>query len=351
MAPLFSYIDAVAALSPANITVFQAARLADNPLDLRYRSIFPRVPTPSIKLSSITTVDFRPVGGRREWNAKGREIPENLGPLREAEIVPIEFTKHLDERVMQLLGEPNVQSMVEKGLITSVEGWPTKLADACDRQIERDAFEAWYTGLVTVKDTKSNRSVTAALGFTQSTTYPTPGTDWDDAAEDAYMNFLAGLQAAQTKFGGDVGGARTHRTVFQAIVEDAPDGPNGIRPTISSLQDRIREEGFPNVTLVIDERTYDEFDDGGSSTTAHYYVPDGLIAYQPVGGRVGTTHVAPVTKAFKFLTGDNARFANGVAIFFVPQNDGDTLLIRAQENSLSIPEERLTYVEDTGVAR
>lgn len=351
MAALFSYIDAVAALSPANITIFQAARLAENPLDLRYRAIFPRVPTDSIKISSITTVDFRPVGGRREWNAKGREIPENLGPMREAEIVPIEFTKHLDERVMQLLGEPNVQSLVQRGLINSVETWPTVLADACERQLERDAFEAWFTGLITVKDTKTNDSVTASLGFTQATTYPTPGTDWDDPGEDAYLNFLTGLQAAQTKFGGAVGGARTHRTVAQAIIEDAPDGPNGLRPTISSLQDRIREEGFPNFALTIDERTYDEFNDGGSATTAAYYVPDGLIGYQPADGRVGNTHVAPVVKAYKFLTGGNAKFANGVAIFLVPQNDGDTLLIRAQENALSIPEERRVYVEDTGIAR
>jgi hypothetical protein len=351
MAALFSYIDAVAALSPANITIFQAARLAENPLDLRYRAIFPRVNATSIRISSITTVDFRPVGGRREWNAQGREIPENLGPLREAEIVPIEFTKHIDERAMQLLREAGIEEMVRRGVINSVETWPTVLADACERQLERDAFEAWFTGLVTVKDTKTNDSVVASLGFDQATTYPTAGTDWDDPGEDAYLNFLTGLQAAQTKFGGAVGGARTHRTVAQAIIEDAPDGPNGLRPTISSLQERVREEGFPNFNLIIDERTYDEFNDGGSATTAAYYVPDGLIGYQPADGRVGNTHVAPVARAYDFLTGGNRKFANGVAIFLDEQNSGKTLKIAAQENALAIPEERLTYVEDTGIAR
>lgn len=351
MPPLFSFIDAIAALSPANLTVFQAARLADNPLDLRYRAIFPRVNTASIRLSSITTVDFRPVGGRREWNAQGREVPENLGPTSELEMVPINFTKHIDERMMQLFGESGVQELMRRGIINSIETWPTVLADACERQLERDAFEAWFTGILTVKDTKTNASATITLPFTQATTYPTPGTAWDDPAEDAYVNFLEALQAAQSKFGGNVGGARTHRTVLAAIVADAPDGPNGLRPTITSLQDRVREEGFPNVSLIIDERTFDEFTDGGSATSSGYYVPDGLIGFQPGDGVVGATHVAPVTRAYDFLTGGNRSLANGVVIFRSEKNDGKTLLIEAQENALSVPEERRTYVVDTSISR
>lgn len=347
---VFSWLDQVAALTPANMTVFQAARLADNPLDLRYRAIFPRVDAPSVLLSSITLVDFRPVGGRREWNAQPREVPENLGPAREFAIAPINFSHHIDEFAMQLLGESGVQDLVRRGIIKGLETWPTMLADACERQIERDAFEGWYTGIVTVKDTKTSASVTVDLGF-GTDNYPTPGTDWDDPAEDAYENFLQAIQDAQTLFGGGVGAARTHRTVVQAIVADAPDGPNGLRPTVSSLQDRVREEGFPNISLVIDERTYDEFDDGGSSTTAKYYVPDGLIAFQPADGRVGNTHVAPVQRAYDFLNGGNRSLANGVAIFRSEKNDGKTLLIEAQENAFSMPEDRRTYVVDTGIGR
>lgn len=350
MAPLFSFIDAIAALSPANLTVFQAARLADNPLDLRYRAIFPRVNTASIRLSSITTVDFRPVGGRREWNAQGREVPQKLGPTSALEMIPIEFVHTIDEHELQLLGEAGVQELVRRGIINSVETWPSVLADATDRQIERDAFEAWFTGIITVKDTKTNASATVSLGY-GTAEYPTPGTDWDDPTEDAYLNFLEAVQAAQSKFGGDVGAARTHRTVIAAIVEDAPDGPNGLRPTVTSLQDRVREEGFPNITLVSDERTYDEFTDGGSATSPAYYVPDGMIGFQPADGRVGNTHVAPVTRAYDFLTGGNRSLANGVAIFRDEENNGKTLKIAAQQNALSVPEQTRVYVVDTGIAR
>lgn len=348
MAALFSWLEAIAALTPLNLTIKEATRTAENPLDLRYRAIFPRIPAPSVKLSSITTVDFRPAGGRREWNAQGREIPEKMGPSREFEMVPINPTHHIDERMLQLFGESGVQELLRRGVIGSLESWPQRLADACERQLEAEAFEAWYTGLITVMDPKTGSTVVVSMGFDQATTYPTAGTIWSDAGEDAYQNFLTALQAAQTKFG-TVGAARTRRAVYREIVADAPDGPNGLRPTITSLQERVREEGFPDVQLIIDERTYDKFTDGGSLHAAANYVPAGLIAFQPANGQVGNTHVAPVVRAYDFLTGSNRSLAQGVVIFRSEKNDGKTLLIEAQENAIVLPEERTTYVVDTSV--
>lgn len=351
MAPRFGFLNGIAALTPANLTIEQAARLAENPLDLRYRAIFPRKDAPSIKMSSISTVDFRPVGGRREWNAQPRIVPEKIGPQREFSIVPIEFSHPIDELALQLLGESGMQELIRQGVIKSVETWPPALADACERQLERDAFQAWYTGAIVVKDTKSSAAVTVSLGFDQATTYPTAGTIWSDAGQNAYDNFLAAVQAAYSKFGGNVGAARSHRTVFAAMIADAPDGPNGLRPTFTSLQERVREEGFPNLSLVIDERTYDEFDDGGSATTSRYYVPEGLIGFQPADGRVGTTHVAPVVRAYDFLSGGNRKLVNGTVILLSEENDGKTLKIAAQTNAITMPEERRTYVVDTSIPR
>jgi hypothetical protein len=348
MAALFSFLDSYAALTAANLTIREAARLAENPLDLRYRAIFPRVPTRSIKISDITTVDFRPIGGRREWNAQGREIPEKLGPAREFQIVPINPTHHIDERMLQLFGESGVEELLRRGVIGSLETWPTRLADATERQLEVEAFEAWYSGLITVMDPKTGETVTVSMGFDQATTYPTAGTIWSDPGQDAYQNFLTALQAAQTKFG-SVGAARMRRPVAREITADAPDGPNGLRPTITSLQDRVREEGFPDVLIVIDERTYDAWTDGGNTTTATSYVPAGKIAFQPSNGVVGATHVAPVVRAYDFLSGGNRALANGVVIFRSEKNDGKTLLIEAQENAIVLPDENRTYVVDSSV--
>ncbi len=348
---MFNWLDTLPELSLRNLTVREAARLADNPLDLRYRSIFPRTPTESIDISEITTVDFRPVGGRRDWNAQAREVPEKFGPTRKWSMIPINYSKHIDELMLQKFGESGIQELVRRRILKGVNEWPTELADACERQLERDAFESWFTGQITILDTKSNATATVALGFDQATSYPTAGTAWNDPSEDAYENFLVAAQAAYTKFGGAVGAARTHRSVLNAIVATAPDGPNGLRPTLATLQERVREEGFANITLINDERTYDEFTDGGSATTTKYYVPEGLIGFQPADGVVGATHVAPVVRAYDFLSGNDRSLANGVVILRSAKNDGKTLMIEAQENALSMPEERRVYVVDTNIAR
>jgi len=349
MPPLFSFLDNHALLSATNLTIREAARLAENPLDLRYRAIFPRTPTDSVRLSEITLVDFRPIGGRREWNAQGREIPEKLGPARQFEMVPINPTHHIDERTLQLFGESGVAELLQRGVIGSLDTWPTRLADATERQLEAEAFEAWYTGKVTVMDPKTGLTVLVSLGFNPATSYPAAGVIWSDPGQNAYNNLLAGIQAAQSKFGA-VGAARMRRKVASAIIADAPQGTVGgvaIRATLSNVQERVREEGFPDFTLIVDERTYDAFPDGGSNTVSTPYVPAGLIAYSPASGVVGNTWVAPVVRAYDFLTGGNRSLANGVVIFRSEKNDGKTLMIEAQENAIALPVETLTYVENT----
>ena len=345
---MFNWLDQIAALSATNLTIREQTRLAENPLDLRYRAIFPRINAPSVKLSDITTVDFRPIGGRREWNAQGREVPEKLGPAREFEMVPINPTHHIDERQMQLLSETGYEELKRRGIIGAVETWPQRLADAAERQLEVDAFNAWYAGQLTVMDPKSGATTTVDFGFDQASTYPTAGTAWNDVGEDAYVNFLAAVQAAQDKMGA-VGGARMRRLAAMAIVADCPDGANGLRPTLATLTERVREEGFPDLQIIIDERTYDMWTDGGNATTQTKYVPAGKIAFQPANGVVGATYVAPVARAYDFLSGGNRSLANGVVIFRSAKNDGKTLLIEAQENAIVMPDESKTYVVDTGV--
>lgn len=342
----FAWLGQIAGLSLRDLTIREQTRTAENPLELRYRSIFPRVPTSSVKISSITTVDFRPLGGRREWNAQGREIPEKIGPMREFEIVPINPTHHIDERLMQLYNETGVEELLRRGVIGDATTWPQRLADAVERQLEYEAFLAWFTGSLTVMDPKTGTTVAVALGFDAATSYITAGTVWSDAGQDAYVNFLAALQAAESKMG-TVGVARTRRAVAREIIADAPDGPNGVRPTLTSINERIREEGFPDVSLVIDERTFDQWTDGGSATSSANYVPAGRIGFQPSDGRVGNTHVAPVARAYDFLNGADRSLANGVVIFRSEKNEGKTLVIEAQENSIAMPDEARTYVVDT----
>lgn len=336
----FDIIARTARLSAANLTLREQARLAQNPNALRWRDIFPSAPTDSVKLSSITTVDFRPVGGRREWNAQGREIPERLGPIVDAEMVPINPTHHIDERRLQQLRERGVGDLVNRGLVNDVDRWATILADAADRQVEVDAFGAWFNNQIVVRDPKTGTTVVVGLGL-PADRYPVNATTLA-MATNAYDDFLFHLGEAATKLG-SVGAVRMRRATLAEIQRDAPN-VGGVRLTLEALQDRINAEGYGDVSIVVDERTYDDFTDGGSATTATHYVPAGKMAFQPGDGVVGNTHLAPVTRAYDYIDAAEIENINDVVIFHSALNNGKTLLVEGQLNGLSLPVVSRVYV-------
>lgn len=341
----FNFLARVDAITPRNLTIREATRLAQNPNDLRWRAIFPRNPVDSIRLRDITTVDFRPVGGRREFNAQGREIPEMVGPVRDATIVPINPTHHIDEERMAILREPGIAELVQRGVIADVDRWARILADAADRQIERDAFLAWSTGAITVKDPKGGQDATqtVSLGFSASR-YVTEGTAWN-VVSNAYNRLLFHVGEA-VRLIGSVGVIRMRLATAQEVAADAPTGPNQIRATIGNVQDRLSEEGFGPVRIVIDERTYDDFTDGGSATAATAYIPTGRVLFQPANGVVGATHFAPVTRAEDYMgqSGIRRDQLQDFTVFYREKNDGKSLMVEAQANALSLPNESSVYV-------
>lgn len=335
------------ALSPANLTVRETARLAENPLDLRYQGIFPNLASDSIRLREITNVDFRPVGGRREWNAQGREIHEVIGPVVDATMIPINPTHHIDEERMQLLREPGVQALVARGLAKDVDRWATTLADVAERQTERDAFETWFTNALSVKDTKTSASVTVSAGVATDR-YVTEGTAWSDASVNSYDRTLFHIGEYIRK-AGSIGGIRMRAATAQQIVADAPNGAGLVRPTLANVAARLSEEGFGTVQLIIDERTYDEYTDGGSAYTSKFYVPANRIAFQPANGQVGNTYNAPVTRAEDYGVPASARSARGgVTVFYRGKNDGKTIMVEAQKNCVTLLNPQSVYVVATG---
>lgn len=343
----FDYLGRVEAINPTNLTIRERTRLASNPLALRYRDIFPRVPTPSIKVSEIEEVEYRFGGGRREWNAQGREIPTLLGPRIDAEMVPINPTKHFDERYLQRLGERarGMDALVQRDVISDVDGWATILSDAADRQLEIEGFQAWFQNQITVMDPKTGTTVTMGAGVDASR-YVAAGTTLA-AATSAYTDFMGYLADAQATLG-SVGAVRMRRARLNEILADAP-AFAGDQMSVAGLQQRINDEGFGTVEIIVDERTYEAFDDGGSASTTSHYVPADRIAFQPATGVVGRTFVAPVERAYQYVDRERVDANGGVAVFYSPQNDGKTLLVEAQENSLILPLEPYVYVV-TGVA-
>lgn len=343
----FDILGRIEELSPTYLTLRERARLELNPNDLRWRVQAPIRRVNSIKIGEFTTVDFRPAGGRRDWHAQPREIPQVLGTPRTWEMIPVNPSRTWNERDLQLLQEraqtPRggfVQAMYDEGIIDDVDTTATTLANASDVQVERDWYQSWFYNLLTVKDTKSNKAATVAIGNDASRYVAAPSTF--AAAANAYTMFIDLLRDARTKLG-SLGGVRFRQSLLTQILLDAP-AVNGDRATLASLRQRLSDEGLGEIALTVDERTYHDFVDGGSAYTEQFYVPSDRMAVVPANGVVGTTYVAPVTRAWKYVDPSRVSDVRDFTIFHDSRDGGRTLVQEAQINALSIPNEQFVYV-------
>ena len=345
----FDFLGKVTGLTAADLTVREQARLAQNPLELRYRAIFPRAEATSLTVSQLTRPDTRFAAEYREFNADGREIPEVLGPKVEANLVPMTATHHIDEKRLAKLRAPNprIARLVEDGVIGDVRTWPTRLANAVDWGTEYTAFTMWATNTITVKDPKTGTSTTVSSGISTDR-YITESTAWNDGSVNAYDRLLFRLGEAQ-RLMGSVGAVRMRRATAEAVRADAPNGPNALRPTIANIADRLSEEGFGQITLIIDERTVNVFDDGGSAYTPTNLIPAEKVLFQPADGIVGATYDFPATRAYDYVSQDHRVNLNDTVVWYSEQNNGKTLLIEAEAIRLSLTDEQRVYVVDAGV--
>jgi major capsid protein E len=339
----FDILGRVIALSPASLTVREQARLAQNPNELRWRDIFPVQDADTSVLKQIETVDFRPVADFREWNADGRTIPEVLGPQVELEMVPISANHPIDEKRLQKLSEraPDLAELVNRGVIADVDAWAGRLADAVDRHIERAAFECWALNQITAMDPKTGSTVTVSRGVAGAR-YVTEGTAWATVA-NAYDRLLFHLGEAQ-RLMGSVGPVRMRRATYATVVADAPTGPGAVRPTVANVADRLSEEGFGEITIIIDERTIDVWTDGGSAYTSTALIPTGRVLFSPASGVVGRTYNVPLVRAASQVGNDKRVNLRDVVIWYTTQNEGKTLKIIGERLALPVTTEQSTYV-------
>src|SRR5690606_25279208 len=206
---------------------------------------------------------------------------------------------------------------------------------AADVQIEIEAFEAWFTNQITAMDPKTGGTVVVPVG-TASDRYVQAADPLD------YTGFIGYLAAAPAKLG-SVGAVRTRRALLSGVLATAP-ALSGDRMSLAGLRERVNAEGFGDVPIIIDERTYDAFTDGGSATTPAYYVPDDRIAFQPAGGAVGNTYFAPVTRAYDYMDREAVDNVRDFAVFYGEKNDGKTLLVEAQANAIAPPDPNRVFV-------
>ena len=344
-----SLIPLMEELSPASLTVVAQTISPDNSGQLRWPIFFPRQNVDSVDLKEVTTLDFRPTSDRREWNSRGRLIPDITPPIRELSIVPVEGYYKWDEREMQKLGErADANSEVINQIIgRSIPGKVAQIVEANNRRIEVDAFTAWATGTNVAKNPQTGTTHTVSYGF-PSDRLTTAGTAWDDAGVNAYDLLISFIEDAQDKIG-PVMGVVLRTALHRAIHADAPNGPLGTIIPRGRIAEQVSDDlGIPFNFFLFDD-TVDIFNDGGTAYTSTNVWPAGYIAAVPAGGIVGRTAFAPVRRAMELAqaSGSHGIDTRGQTVYYEESVMGRDLTVEVQVNPFTIPNEQKLRVENT----
>lgn len=344
-----SLIPVIEELSPAALTVM-AQTISPNDLGkLKWDLFFPRDNVDSVDLNEVTTLDFRPASGRREWNSRGRLIPDLTPDLRNLSIIPVEGYYKWGEFEIQKMTERALanSAVVDQIIGRSVPGKVIQITEANYRQVEVDAFTAWSMGVVTVKNPQTGTTHAVSFGF-DAARLTTAATAWNDPSVDAYATLIAWLENAIDAVG-PIEGVVLRMALLRAIQADAPDLLGGVSMTRAQLAQRISDDiGYPFQFFLFDD-TLDIFNDGGTAYTSTNVWPAGRIAAVPQGGVVGRTAFAPVVRAMELARALPAAGIDerGQTAYYEEANVGRELTVEVQCNPFTIPNEQKVFVENT----
>lgn len=343
-----SLIPLVEELSPRSLTVVAQTISRNNTGRLRWPLFFPRKNVDSIDLKEVTTIDFRPVSDRREWNSRGRLIPDITPPTRELSMIPVEgYYKWNEYEINKLSAIANGNSEIISQIIgRSIPRKVAQIVEANDRRIEVDAFMAWATGTNVAKNPQTGTTHTVSFDFA-SDRLTTAGTAWDDPGQNAWDLLISFLEDAQDKIGPTVG-VVLRTALHRAIHADAPNTALGTIVPRGRLAELVSDElGIPFNFFLFDD-TADVFVDGGTTTASTNIWPAGYIAAVPSGGQVGNTVFAPVVRAMDVAPLPGAGIdQRGQTVFYEESVMGRDLTVEVQVNPFTIPNEQKLRVENT----
>lgn len=349
---MLEWIERVRELSAAALTVRAQTIDPADMGDITWPLIMPRQNVDSVRVSDVLTLDTRYVADRREWQGRGRLIPLRTPAARELEMIPIESYYTIGEYEMQILRERtlNTQSTIERIIGAEMPARTDSLVRADFRRIEVDTYNAWLSGVVTVRNPQdASKTYQASYGI-DSSRYQTAATAWNNGAVNAYDEFLAWYEDA-IEASGPGQGAMLRLATLKAIQADAPNLANSVKMTRAELQSRIEDDLGQPFRFVINENTADIFNDGGIVTTRTKVFTAQRVAFIPAGGRVGYNAFAPVSRAMELSAqvpgaGIDIR---GATVYHEQNGNGRELTVEAQVNAMPVPDEGLVYVINAGV--
>lgn len=345
-------------LGSAPLTV-QAQALSVDDVDpnglLIHPIFFPYTPTDSVKLQRIFELDDRFAADRREWNAPGRLIPGSTLKIDNLEMVPIESYFGIDEREMQAVLEQTggVGETYKQVIAKSVPARVNSLVGANFRRVELDAMEAWSKGTITAKNAQNGTTQTLGIGI-DSSRIQTAGTAWNDAGTNAYNDLMTWLRDGESVVG-PIAAVHLRQATLNAIQADAPNPIPGaqtaLKPSRRLIEQVITDELGHEFSFVVNERSVDVFNDGGTAVTRTKIWPAQYVAAIPAGRQIGRTYRAPVLRAAQLAAEfpDAGIDQQGMVVYFDEQNSGKSALVQCQANWLPLPEERFVWTINAGV--
>lgn len=344
---MFNWIAESTELTSAGLTVRAQAIDPTDDGRLRYAEFFPRRDVDSVRLSDITTTEFRPAADRREWNQRGRLIPLVPPTLRDIEMVPIEAYFTVEEREIQALEERTAgnqalfRQLVGADIPTRTDG----LVTADYRRLELDAFRAWSRGEIVAMNPQHGTTQTVSFkNQFAAERYQTAGAAWTMAtAREEFIAWLIDMVGLV----GPIEGVALRSPVLQLLR-----GAGDDRLKLVELEDEVASEIGNAFRFVQIEHTVERFTGAGLARVREKVWPAGHIAAIPQGGTIGSTAFAPVARAFEISrqTPEAGIDVRGVTVYHETANAGRELTVEAQLNALALPDEANTAVLDTGVS-
>src|SRR5690625_492106 len=347
-----NWLEEVEGLSSAALTVQAQAVSALDMDEILHPAFFPYTDADSLDLQTIFELDKRYTADRREWNARGRFIPQDLPRIGKLSMVPVESYDKVAEQEQQAIRERALgnEQIFRQVIGASIPARVDKLVAANFRRIDLDAFSAWAKGEIVAMNPQNGQTHTVDLGF-DSDRQQQADTAWNDAAVNAYDELLAWVEDGESEMG-PIGGVVLRRNAFKAIRDDAPNPlSSNVRITRSALESQLSDGLGHAFRFYLLETHFDVFTDGGSAVTRTAVWPDGFVAAVPQSGVVGATYRAPVVRAMEIASqipgaGVDVR---GMTVYYDYENGGRTAVIECQANHLAMPAERNVWTIDSGV--
>jgi hypothetical protein len=348
-----TWMDTVEELSNEALTVeAQTAPLPQKETFLG-QAMMPPQDVDSVKVDDVTVRAIRATTGRREWNTPGFLIEKAVPDEFKMTILPIEGRDHINELEYQLLNEKRVganRQKLQDLLRVTIPARVRDLAVANRRTVEQDIYNAAFDGVVRQANPNNLQEEVVVQFPWRGERIQQALTPWNDVSVNAYNELIAFVKEGLEELGA-IDGLMLRGPLFEAIRADGPTvGAGNKKMNLKELEAEITGEIGQDFKFIINRAWIEP---RGVKT---FLLPIQKAVLIPAGGQFGRVLRAPVVRSIDANEAIGAG-ANGEPIVDVrgqgayreSQQNGKLTTIEVQLNAVPRPDQKLIWVQNTGV--